>query len=68
MLTLDEVLGLLGHISPGLALEREVPVFDFLHDFLSTGVCQALLLTLKRHLARQHGVLRTEENTQSAQF
>lgn len=61
ILTLYKVLGLLGHISPGLAFKREVSLFDFLHDFLSTGVGQALLLTLKRHLARQHGVLQTEE-------
>lgn len=60
ILTLYKVLGLLGHISPGLAFKREVALFDFLHDLLSTGVSQALLLTLKRHLARQHGVLQTQ--------
>lgn len=62
-LTLYEVLGLLGHISPGLAFEGEVPVFDFLHDLLSAGVGQTLLLTLERHLAGQHCVLHTHTQT-----
>lgn len=50
---------MLGHISPGLAFKRELPVLDLLHDLFSTGVGQALLLTLERHLAGQHGVLQT---------
>lgn len=61
-LTLYQVLCLLGHIPPGLAFKREVSLFDFLHYLLSAGVGQALLLTLKRHLPGQHGVLQTEEN------
>lgn len=57
MVTLDQVLGLLGHVPPGLPLEGEVPQLDLLHDLLSAGVNEALLLTLERHLAGQHGVL-----------
>lgn len=59
VLTLYEVFGLLGHISPGLPFKGEVPMFDFLHNLLSAGVGQTLLLTLERHLARQHCVLQT---------
>lgn len=53
---LYKVLGLLGYVPPGLSFEREIPVFDFFHDFLCSGVGQVLFLTLKRHLAGQHGV------------
>lgn len=61
-LTLYEVLSLLGHVFPGLSLKREIPLFDFTHNLFSTGVGQALLLALKRHLAGQHGVLQTKED------
>lgn len=61
--TLYQVLGLLGHISPGLAFKGEVAVFDFLHDLLSAGVRQTLPLTLERDLAGQHCVLQTNAHT-----
>lgn len=55
--TFNELLGILWYSLPSLPIQREIAFFYLLHDVSSKWWGHPSLLTLKRHLAWQHGVL-----------
>lgn len=57
MHTFYKLFGIVWNTLPRFPVQREVALFDFMHDVCSVWWGHPTLFTLERHLAWQHGVL-----------